>query len=227
MRWSLTGNHSLICILSQTLDTQGLLDPSDSSLDFVARRENVRPVTIYRIEEFFLLCYAGMLSVVAVQVVNILILAVSRIRFLRQQDGLARAASLGDSMGRRAHVIWYVLRGSHFCRLSHLEFRNSTTLPIHSGVRAHFRGSPTCRDGPPGPDHPRKSHPMSFRRCPAFANTYSTRTSDSISECYRWSPARRFSRALQSKSTSESIRASSPSWPATTPDTEPDHLCVR
>ncbi|KAJ9097534.1 hypothetical protein QFC19_006708 [Naganishia cerealis] len=43
----------------ETLDTQGLLDPSDSSLDFVAKRENVRPVTIFRIEEFFLLCYAG------------------------------------------------------------------------------------------------------------------------------------------------------------------------
>ncbi|KAJ9123210.1 hypothetical protein QFC22_001404 [Naganishia vaughanmartiniae] len=42
----------------ETLDTQSLLDPSDSSLDFVAKRENVRPVTIYRIEEFFLLCYA-------------------------------------------------------------------------------------------------------------------------------------------------------------------------
>jgi hypothetical protein len=43
----------------QTLDTQGLLDPSDSSLDFVAKRENVRPVAIYRVEENFLLCYAG------------------------------------------------------------------------------------------------------------------------------------------------------------------------
>jgi len=43
----------------QTLDTQGLLDPSDSSLDFVSKRENVRPVAIYRVEENFLLCYAG------------------------------------------------------------------------------------------------------------------------------------------------------------------------
>jgi hypothetical protein len=54
IRWTLNG------YVLQTLDTQGLLDPSDSSLDFVARRENVRPVSIYRIEEFFLLCYAGM-----------------------------------------------------------------------------------------------------------------------------------------------------------------------
>jgi len=41
----------------ETLDTQGLLDPADVSLDFVERRENVRPMAIYRIESEFLLCY--------------------------------------------------------------------------------------------------------------------------------------------------------------------------
>jgi len=47
-----------------TLDTQGLLDPSDESLDFVRRRgDNTRPkpVAIYRIENEFLLCYDGTL----------------------------------------------------------------------------------------------------------------------------------------------------------------------
>jgi hypothetical protein len=39
---------------------QGLLDPSDASLDFVMKRGNVRPIAIYRIEEDFLLCYDGM-----------------------------------------------------------------------------------------------------------------------------------------------------------------------
>ncbi|KAK4689351.1 RHO1 GDP-GTP exchange protein 1/2, partial [Tremellales sp. Uapishka_1] len=41
----------------ETLDMQGLLDPSDPSLDFVLKRDNVRPVAIYRIEGDFLLCY--------------------------------------------------------------------------------------------------------------------------------------------------------------------------
>ncbi|WVN90682.1 uncharacterized protein L203_105924 [Cryptococcus depauperatus CBS 7841] len=41
----------------ETLDMQGLLDPSDGSLDFVLKRDNVRPIAIYRIEEDFLLCY--------------------------------------------------------------------------------------------------------------------------------------------------------------------------
>jgi len=43
----------------ETLDTQGLLDPADSSLDFVQKRENARPIAIYRIDGDFLLCYDG------------------------------------------------------------------------------------------------------------------------------------------------------------------------
>ena len=41
----------------ETLDTQGLLDPADTSLEFVHRRENLRPMAIYRIDGEFLLCY--------------------------------------------------------------------------------------------------------------------------------------------------------------------------
>lgn len=44
----------------ETLDTQGLLDPQDSTLDFVKRREGmVRPMAIYRVDTDFLLCYDG------------------------------------------------------------------------------------------------------------------------------------------------------------------------
>ncbi|KAI0738597.1 CNH-domain-containing protein [Daedaleopsis nitida] len=41
----------------ETLDTQGLLDPADASLEFVHKRENLRPLAIYRIDNEFLLCY--------------------------------------------------------------------------------------------------------------------------------------------------------------------------
>ncbi|KAJ3507393.1 hypothetical protein NLJ89_g6330 [Agrocybe chaxingu] len=41
----------------ETLDTQGLLDPNDESLEFVRKRENLRPMAIYRIHNEFLLCY--------------------------------------------------------------------------------------------------------------------------------------------------------------------------
>ncbi|KAG1739967.1 CNH domain-containing protein [Suillus lakei] len=41
----------------ESLDTQGLLDPADASLDFVRKRENLRPMAIYRVDNEFLLCY--------------------------------------------------------------------------------------------------------------------------------------------------------------------------
>ena len=43
----------------ESLDTQGLLDPADASLEFVHKRENLKPLAIYRIDNEFLLCYDG------------------------------------------------------------------------------------------------------------------------------------------------------------------------
>lgn len=47
---------------------QGLLDPADASLEFVRKRENLRPLAIYRIDNEFLLCYDGKWSCVCVVV---------------------------------------------------------------------------------------------------------------------------------------------------------------
>ncbi|KAK7511818.1 CNH domain-containing protein [Phyllosticta citriasiana] len=41
----------------ETLETQSLLDQADTSLDFVARRENIKPIHIERLQSEFLLCY--------------------------------------------------------------------------------------------------------------------------------------------------------------------------
>lgn len=45
----------------ETLETQSLLDPADTSLDFIQRRDNVkpmRPIAIYRLNGEFLLNYS-------------------------------------------------------------------------------------------------------------------------------------------------------------------------
>ncbi|KAK9235462.1 CNH domain-containing protein [Lipomyces kononenkoae] len=42
----------------ETLDTQSLLDPADTSLDFVMHKEGLKPIAIYRIESDFLLNYS-------------------------------------------------------------------------------------------------------------------------------------------------------------------------
>ncbi|KAF2469305.1 CNH-domain-containing protein [Lindgomyces ingoldianus] len=41
----------------ETLETQSLLDQADTSLDFVARKENIKPIHIERMASEFLLCY--------------------------------------------------------------------------------------------------------------------------------------------------------------------------
>lgn len=41
-----------------TLVTQPLLDQADTSLDFVALKENLRPIHVERINQAFLLCYS-------------------------------------------------------------------------------------------------------------------------------------------------------------------------
>lgn len=51
----------------ETLDTQGLLDPSDESLEFVRRREGLKPMAIYRIQNEFLLCYDGKKSILLLE----------------------------------------------------------------------------------------------------------------------------------------------------------------
>ncbi|KAK7207683.1 putative Rho guanyl nucleotide exchange factor [Myxozyma melibiosi] len=42
----------------ETLDTQSLLDPADTSLDFVMNREGLKPIAIYRLNGDFLLNYS-------------------------------------------------------------------------------------------------------------------------------------------------------------------------
>lgn len=44
----------------ENLETQSLLDPADTSLDFVTRKENIKPIAIYRLNLKFLLCYDEM-----------------------------------------------------------------------------------------------------------------------------------------------------------------------
>ena len=80
----------------ETLDMQGLLDPSDSSLDFVLKRDNVRPIAIYRIEEDFLLCYDG-----ASGDDLCWLYLMCRIRVLRKQERMASATEMGHHLGRR------------------------------------------------------------------------------------------------------------------------------
>lgn len=41
----------------ETLEAQSLLDQADTSLDFVQRKESIKPIYIERVKQDFLLCY--------------------------------------------------------------------------------------------------------------------------------------------------------------------------
>ncbi|KIM25430.1 hypothetical protein M408DRAFT_331185 [Serendipita vermifera MAFF 305830] len=41
----------------ESLDTQPLVDPSDPSLEFIEKKDNLRPLAIFRVDTEFLLCY--------------------------------------------------------------------------------------------------------------------------------------------------------------------------
>ena len=45
----------------ESLDTQPLVDPSDPSLEFIEKKDNLRPLAIFRVDTEFLLCYDGKL----------------------------------------------------------------------------------------------------------------------------------------------------------------------
>lgn len=88
----------------ETLDTQGLLDPADASLDFVRKRENLKPLAIYRIENEFLLCYDGQCSWLSKK--NIETDLVCRVCFLCQQDWLAIAKTFHGVLGGYSNRVW-------------------------------------------------------------------------------------------------------------------------
>ena len=105
---------------------QGLLDPSDASLDFVMKRGNVRPIAIYRIEEDFLLCYDGMSSSTgAAHGLTI------RICILRQQEWMEDETEVGYYMGGSSYCFRCVMALiTHEKRLT-----GSTAISLRDRVR--------------------------------------------------------------------------------------------
>jgi hypothetical protein len=85
----------------ETLDTQGLLDPADSSLDFVQKRENAKPIAIYRIDGEFLLCYDGEFCTHFLSRPKLAAYASTsrRVCLLRQQERMASEAELDHPVG--------------------------------------------------------------------------------------------------------------------------------
>ena len=91
----------------ESLDTQGLLDPNDESLEFVRKKETLRPMAIYRIQSDFLLCYDGWAFTFSLG----LYFAENshRIRILCQQKRPSITERIYGVLGGHANRLWYVI----------------------------------------------------------------------------------------------------------------------
>jgi hypothetical protein len=149
-----------------TLDTQGLLDPSDESLDFVRRRsDNTRPkpVAIYRIENEFLLCYDGACFSPA-QSYNGTDLGSTEFAFYINRGGrrsrknfLVHWEGAPTSFGESYLHVRAGARLMYYPRLS-------IPIPIRTRIRAHIRRDPQRRNRLNVPSHPRQQPPLLIHR---------------------------------------------------------------
>ena len=100
----------------ETLDTQGLLDPADNNLDFVQRKENVKPIAIYRINGEFLLCYDGESLQILVTVAQLLTLPHLQNLLSTSTRMVGALKATGSSTGKviRLHSLFTI----HTCSLS-------------------------------------------------------------------------------------------------------------
>lgn len=147
----------------ETLDTQGLLDPADSSLDFVQKRETARPIAIYRIEGEFLLCYDGEFTLPCLPRRTL-------------KPSFPEFAFYVNKNGWRAKSNWIIqwegfptsFGQSPPCQalsFPHvLTSRRSPPLPLRPRLRTHLCRSAARRERRPHADHPRQQPPLPLRR---------------------------------------------------------------
>ena len=81
---------------------------ADASLDFVHKRENLRPLAIYRIDSEFLLCYDGGYHRFLYRVETLELCRVYRVRVLCQQERMAVTKGLHGVLGGLTNRIRYV-----------------------------------------------------------------------------------------------------------------------
>jgi hypothetical protein len=140
---------------------QGLLDPSDASLDFVMKRDNVRPIAIYRIEEDFLLCYDGKSDKVVLESLADL------------QNSLSTSIKMvggRDLNGLSFGKVYLLLSVRSFLPMVEIMLISSFAISIRHRVRANFHRSSPCRDRGSSSNHSFSPHPMLVCRYPSIAS---------------------------------------------------------
>ena len=180
----------------------------------MSKRENVRPVAIYRVEENFLLCYAEFAFYVNKTGWR------ARPRWAIQWEGFPTAFGMWNSCLCETWGIdsRYVVTRSH-------------ALSLHIGVRADLYRGPARRDWQPGADRDGEQYTLSLFRHTAIANTHRQSVPTRYGELPLWtgtSASRtRLSLWPGRRTSCSHASPSSPAAAGQSTSAESDHLCVR
>lgn len=121
----------------ETLDTQTLLDPEDKSLDFIQKREFVRPMAIYRIDHDFLLCYDEFAVYINRNGWR------ARPQFIIYWEGTPTSFAL--------HYPFILAFEPNFVEIRHVETGRLTQVIQSHNLRALFAATTTATQPPPPP----------------------------------------------------------------------------
>jgi len=124
----------------ESLETQGLLDPLDESLEFVRKRENLRPMSIYRINNEFLLCYDEFAFYVNKNGRR------SRKEFMVHWEG--------NPTGFALHEPYVLAFEPHFVEIRHIETGLLSQVIQGSNLRLLFADTPPSVVSPMHSSHP-------------------------------------------------------------------------
>ena len=89
----------------ETLDTQPLVDPTDPSLEFIEKKDNLRPLAIFRVDTEFLLCYDGMSHTSFFAGAPVLTNRLCRMGCFCRQTGLPCKGRMESRLGRAADCL--------------------------------------------------------------------------------------------------------------------------
>ncbi|KAH9930289.1 CNH domain-containing protein [Fomitopsis serialis] len=139
----------------ETLDTQGLLDPSDQSLDFVRKRKGLHLLAIYRMDSEFLLCY------------NEFAFYVNRTGWRSRKDFMVHWK--GCPTGFALHYPYVLAFEPTFVEIRHVETGVMSQIVQGNNLRLLFADTPSSTTHS-------ASQPQQYHRATGTTNMLSTRT---------------------------------------------------
>lgn len=147
----------------ETLDTQPLVDPADLTLDFIEKKENLRPIAIFRVDAEFLLCYDGEVLQSITYMLLTMMLQNGPSSWINEASELAMVGRLTGKVVLRRSVRLQIA----YCDMSDVLLYYSLPLSLRYCHRTFFRGDLGCAHLLYQASHPRGKPSVSLFRTTA------------------------------------------------------------